>query len=166
MKRQQFIILRGNPATGKSTIAEELRKNFNKKTAVIHTIVFYFQIVNGDSPEIAMENTRRIVDNYLKNGYNVILEGTLSYKDKKGKLYLDNFIKLGNKYNINAKVFFLKADLNVLINREKKRKLISLNRLKYLYNITNKSKNNKDIFIDTTKISIEVVIKKIKGALK
>ena len=113
-----------------------------------------------------MENTRRIVDNYLKNGYNVILEGTLSYKDKKGKLYLDNFIKLGNKYNINAKVFFLKADLNVLINREKKRKLISLNRLKYLYNITNKSKNNKDIFIDTTKISIEVVIKKIKGALK
>ncbi len=164
--KQQFIILRGNPCTGKSTIAEELRNHFNKKTAVIHTSVFYHGIVNGDSPEVAMENTRRIVDNYLKNKYNVILEGTLSFKDKKGKLYLDNFVNLGKKYKANTKIFFLEANINELIKRENKRKKISINRLKYLYKITSENKKENETVIDTTNKSIRLVLNQILEEIK
>ena len=64
-----LIIIRGNACSGKSTIAEKLRTYFKnqKKTAVIHTTIFYWEIVRGDNPKVVMENTKRILDNYLKN---------------------------------------------------------------------------------------------------
>ncbi len=94
MKKPTLIIIRGVSGSGKSTVADELRKYFGKDVAVIHTSIFYHEIVKGDKPEIVMENTYRILDNYLKNKYSVILEGTLSFKDKNNRYYFERFIRL------------------------------------------------------------------------
>ena len=73
-----LIIIRGNACSGKSTVAERLRTYFKnqKKTAVIHPSTFYWEIVHEDKPRIVMEILIKILDTYLKNKYNVILEGS------------------------------------------------------------------------------------------
>jgi guanylate kinase len=164
-----LIIIRGNACSGKSTVSEKLRTCFKnqRKTAVIHTTIFYWEIVHGDKPEIVMENTRRIVDNYLKNKYDVILEGsTLSNKDKKGKLYLDGFLKIAKKHKTRVKQFFFKADFEVLKKREKKRKQISMKRLKEFYAKSNKAKRKEEIVIDTSNKSINQVVKEVEKKLR
>ena len=163
-----LIIIRGTACSGKSIVADELKKYFKnqKKLAVIHTSIFYHGIVYGDKPEVAMENTKRILDNYLKNKYDVILEGTLSFKDKKGKLYLDNFVKLSKKYKTPLKQFFFQADFSELKKREKKRRKISLKLLKKMYDITMNSKKKDEIIIDTTNKTIKQVINEVKRNLE
>ncbi len=160
--KAQLIIIRGVSGSGKSTIAEKLRKHFPKKTAVIHTEMFYWGIVNGDKPETVMENTRRIVDNYLKNDYTVILEGTLSFRDKKGNLYINKCKKLAKKYNVKLKQFFLFAEMNELKKREKVRRKISLKLLSERYKLCMGTINKNEVFIDTTKKTISEVLKEIK----
>ena len=136
-----------------------------KKTAVIHTTIFYWEIVEGDSPEIVMENTKRILDNYLKNKYNVVLEGTLSNKNEKGELYIKDFLKLAKKYNIPTKEFFFEASFSELKKREKNRKKISLKKLKEFYNKTHKTKRKEEIVIDTSNKSINQVLNEVKKHL-
>ena len=163
--KNKLIIIRGNACSGKSTVAEGLRKKFKnqKKVAIIHTTIFYFGIVEGDSPEVVMGNTKRILDNYLSKGYNVVLEGTLANKDKKGRLYVDGFLKVARKYGVPVKQFFFKADFDELKKREKKRKKIPLKRLKTFYEKTNKTIRNDEIVIDTTGKSIRQVVREVWG---
>lgn len=163
-----LIIIRGNACSGKSTIAEGLRDFFKKnKVAVVHMSIFYWEIVKGDKPEIGMQNAERIIDNYLKNKYDVILEGsTLSYKDKNNGLYLDRFIKLAKKYRAPIKQFFFEADFEVLKQRERKRKQISIKKLKEFYDKSNKTKRKEEIIIDTSNKSINQVLIEVKKNLK
>jgi predicted kinase len=163
-----LILIRGNACSGKSTIAEKLRNYFKdlKKTAVIHTTVFYWEMVFGDSSDVVMENTKRILDNYLKNGYDVILEGTLSNRKEDGKLYIMDFLKLAKKYNVPTKEFFFEADLCELEKREKIRKKIPIKRLKEFYERTHQTKRKEEIVIDTSKKSLNQVLKEVKKYLK
>lgn len=163
--KQKLIIIRGNACSGKSTIAEKLRKKFKnlKKVAIIHTTIFYWEIVEGDSSEVVMENTKRILDNYLKNGYDVVLEGTLASKDKNGKLYLDGLLKVAKKYNVSVSQFFFKTDFCELKKREKSRKKISIKRLRELYDKTNETERESEIVIDTTEKSIKEVVEGVWG---
>jgi len=163
-----LIIIRGNACSGKSTVAEKLRTYFKsqKKVAVIHTTIFYWGIVQGDVPEIALENTKRILDNYLENGYNVILEGTLSNKNNKGELYANQFLKVAKKYKVPVKQFFFKADFCELKKREKSRKKISLKRLKEFYDKTTETIKKDEIVIDTTGKSVLSVVREVRGRLR
>jgi predicted kinase len=166
MMKNKLIIIRGNACSGKSTVAEELRKKFKnqKKVAIIHTTMFYWGIVEGDNPAVVMENTKRILDNYLKNGYNVVLEGTLANKDKKGRLHVDGFLKVAKKYRVSVKQFFFKADFCELKKREKIRRKISLKRLKEFYDKTSGTVRKDEIVIDTTGKSIRQVVNEVWGA--
>ncbi len=162
-----LVIIRGNACSGKSTIAERLRTSFKnpKRVAVIHTTIFYWEIVHGDTKKMVMENTKDILNNYLKNKYDVILEGTLSDKNKKGNLYVSDFLKLAKKYKVPSKEFFFEADFSELKKREKNRKKISLKRLKEFYDKTNKTKKGDEIIIDTSKKSINKVLREVRGHL-
>ncbi|MBD3253378.1 AAA family ATPase [Candidatus Pacearchaeota archaeon] len=163
-----LVIIRGNACSGKSTVADRLRNHFKNqsKTAVIHTTMFYWEIVHGDSPKIVMENTKRILDNYLRNKYDVILEGsTLSNKDKKGKIYLERFLRIAKKYKTPVKQFFFEADFEILKHREKKRKQISIKKLKEFYNNSNKTRKKEEIVINTSNKSINQVVNQIKKIL-
>jgi uridine kinase len=164
--KPQFVIIRGVACSGKSTIADRLRELFQEdKVAIIHTEIFYYGIVRGDNPKIAMENTKRILDNYLENKYTVILEGTLSFRDSKGKLYVDTFVNIAKRYKIPIKRFFFVASLEELKKRERKRNKISLRSVKKFYNLALKSVKKDEIIIDTTNKSILQVLKEIKKEL-
>jgi len=161
-----LVIIRGNACSGKSTVAEKLRDNFKSKTAVIRTSIFFWEIVYGDSIKMGMENTKLIIENYLRNNYNVILEGSsLSNKDKNGKLYLDSFLKVAKKYKTPIKQLFFEADFEVLKEREKKRKQISLKKLREYYNKSNKSRREEDIIINTSNKSIRQVVNEVNNHL-
>ncbi len=165
--RNKLIIIRGAAGSGKSTIAEKLRTFFPKsKTAIIHTSVFYHEIVDGDAPEIAMENTKRILDNYLKNKYTVIIEGTLLFKNKKGNLYSDEFITTARKYKVPVKRFFFTASLGELKRREKKRRKISLRAVSKFYNLAIDSKEKGETIIDTTDKPISQVLSLVIGRIR
>ena len=158
-----LIILRGNACSGKSTIAEHLRSHFkDAQTAIIRTELFYWEIVRGDCPYVAMENTRRILDTYLKNGYHVVLEGTLAKRDEKGQLYIKRFLRTAKKHGVQAHVFFLEAQFSELKRREKARKKLSLKRLKELYGETNEARIPQEIVIDTSDLSINRVLAQIR----
>lgn len=157
----KLVIIRGVAGSGKSSVAEELRKHFPKKTAVIHTEMFYWGIVQGDSPEVVMENVSRLVDNYLKNKYSVIVEGTLSFRDKRGDLYVNVFERLAKRYGVKTSVIFFDTALGELKKREKKRKKISLERLKKLRKIALESKGEDDFVVDTTNKNIGKVVKEV-----
>jgi len=162
-----LIIIRGNAGSGKSTIAEKLREIFPnpKKVAVIHTEIFYWEIVKGDSVETVMENTKRIIDNYLKNKYHVILEGTLSNKDKEGNLYINSILKIAKKYKVLIKQFFFETSFSELERREKSRNKISLEQLRHLYDKTLKTKRKDEILIDTSDKSTNEVLNEVRKHL-
>jgi|TARA_B100001971_G_C18251112_1_gene578291 predicted kinase len=166
--KNKLIIIRGVACSGKTTIAEKLRKYFPKeKTAIIHTNMFYHGIVDGDkNNEVVIENARRIADNYLKNNYTVILEGTLSYKDKNGKLYLNKFISLGRKYKVKTIQLFFTTNFEELQIRETKRNRLSIKKLKKFYNRAINTKKNNEITIDTTNKSIEKVLIEVNKNIK
>ena len=166
---RMLIIIRGNACSGKSTVAERLRKYFKnqKKTAVIHPSTFYWEIVKGDKPKTVMENVIRILDNYLENKYNVILEGsTLSNKTESGEYYIDKILKVAKKYKTPVKQFFFKADFEVLKKRERKRKQISLRKLKEFYDKSNKIKRKEELIINTSNKSINQVVNEVKNRLR
>lgn len=153
-----LVILRGNACSGKSTIAEELRASFaTAKTAIIHTELFYWGIVQGDTTEVAMENTKRIIDSYLSNGYHVVVEGTLSRRDARGTLYVDGFLDLAQSYGVPVKMFFLEASFAELERRELVRGKISLDELRAFYEETNATRTDRDVIIDTTDKTTEQV---------
>lgn len=161
-----FIIIRGVPCSRKSTIADKMREHFcEKKIAIIHTSIFYHSIVNGDSPAIVMENTKRIIDNYLKNKYTVVLEGTLSFKNHDGEPYINCFIKLGKKHKVKTKQFFFYCDLKEAVRREKTRKKISIMLLKKMFNTALSIRSKGEFLIDTTKKSNKKIISEILGYL-
>jgi predicted kinase len=159
---RMLVVLRGNACSGKSTIAEELRSRLtNAKAAVIHTELFYWGIVHGDSPEVAMENTRSLVDTYLRNGYHVVVEGTLSRRDERGDLYVNGLMRLAEKHETRALMFFLEASYAELERREKSRGKIPLDELRAFYDETNRTKSDRDIVIDTTNKTVEQVTAEI-----
>ena len=117
-----LLIVRGSGGSGKSTIGKILRDKLQGKTALLCPDTFYWDICGkDDNSELVYEALNRLIDLYLNKGYNVILEGILSNKDEKNNLRINKFIELGNKYNANIKLFFLKVSLETAIKRDKKR---------------------------------------------
>lgn len=161
-----LIIIRGAAGSGKSTLAENLRKHLPKKTAIIHTSLFFWEIVDGGDTQISLENTYKIIDNYLKNKYKVVLEGTLAQKTKKGRYWVDKLESLAKKHNKKAHRFFLTADLKELREREKKRKKITQKRLTEFYKKTHATYSKRDILIDTTHKSPNKLVTEIIEILR
>ena len=89
----------------------------------------------------------------------------LHYQIKSGEHYIDKIIKVAKKYNTPTRQFFFKADFDVLRKREKKRKQISIKKLKEFYDKSNKIKRKEEIIIDTSNKSINQVTNEVKGKL-
>ena len=84
---QFCIILRGPAATGKSTLAQEIQERCTSKTAWIDTDLFNWTIVPGeDDKAVVYENVVMLAENYLRRGYNVIIEGLIISSEERGML--------------------------------------------------------------------------------
>jgi predicted ABC-type ATPase len=145
-----LLIIRGSGGSGKSTVGKILRNKLHGKTALLCPDTFYWDICGkDDNSELVYEALSRLIDLYLNQGYNIILEGILSRKDDNGNLKINQFIDLGNKYKANVKLFFLKVSLETAIKRDNKRgELLGKEDTKKYHEKSLNSKHDNEIEID------------------
>ena len=80
-----LIVIYGPPFSGKSTFAGALGIALPEKTAIVsadylaHEAIAVHDVNALDEMEMVATQVRLLVANYLKNGYNVVLEGTFSH---------------------------------------------------------------------------------------
>lgn len=119
IKQQVFIILRGGPATGKSTICKEIQKRM-PEIIWLHVDSFKRFLNSGN------ENRDRdhwygaaaaSLDYFLAQNFSVIAEGI--FQDHK---YINLLLETAKKQNVRTKIYELLASGEVLIERDRKRK--------------------------------------------
>lgn len=117
--KQVLIVLRGAPASGKTTIGENLR-DFDKKIVWLKTDNIKAFFSNPSESRIldeVMETCLIILKNLLERGYSVIYDGIFKKPE-----YAQKAIALANSKNIPTVVYQLTCLLETLQKRDKTRK--------------------------------------------
>lgn len=154
---QRVIVLRGAPASGKSTIAKSYR-DFNNK--VIWLKVDNFKDFFSDDNALNYVNGSAVatLKYLLKEGFSVVMEGVFQNTEA-----IDQAKIIAKEFNVPIKVFELVVELEELKKRDLIRegvpegKRLALGN-KIIESIFNKLKNNpysEAIKLDTAKNNLE-----------
>jgi tRNA uridine 5-carbamoylmethylation protein Kti12 len=161
---KKIIILRGSPASGKTTISKklhaELYQKFNKDIAYLPWDYFFNfflpnDIISDDkilrSTSLLCKTLQHIVDEHLSDY--IIIDGVFLF---------DEEITLFKKFeNISTQLFFIKLSVpfDIISQRNKERfadDFLDESRLICVYDTFNKQKNiDNEIIIDNASIHIE-----------
>lgn len=118
---KQLLILRGRPGAGKSTVAKAIQEELKpQKVAIFTPDYFYWQVYPGEGNQSLVNRVLNYaIQEYLKEGYFVILEGILP-KNENGELFhwLREFCQ---KENIKFNSVFLEVSLEKALERNKSR---------------------------------------------
>lgn len=106
-----------------------------------------------------------LTDFYLKNGYNVILEGVLSsWKNK--KLRIDRFRRLGKRRGAKVTMVYMKVDLRTSVKRRKRKEFVMTpGYVKKIHEMSVASRHNYETEIDANGKKPETVAKEILSSL-
>jgi predicted kinase len=156
--KQFIVIIRGTPASGKSTIAQQLR-NFNQKIAWLKVDNFkpFFEEINGVESlkfvnQLVSPNLIFLVD----HGFSVVIDGV--FQDFS---IIHECLKIAKDKNIIAKVFEIKCSLETLIKRDVERsreipeKKIGEDTLEKIYQILQNNPLQNSIHLDTENLTVE-----------
>jgi len=115
--KQTLVIIRGASASGKSTIAENLR-NFDKKIVWLKTDNFkpFFSNNEEKALDAVMDTCLATLNFLLDKGYSVIYEGIFKRPE-----YVKKAIELGKTKNIPVAIYQLMCSLKTLQERDKTR---------------------------------------------
>ncbi|GEM_PF-1477860 len=115
--KQFLIILRGIPASGKSTIAKKLR-NFGKKIVWLKVDSFKDFFGEGTEEQLIAANQTALSSliYLLSKGYTVVMDGV--FQDLS---FVDQAVKIAKDVNIPRKVFQLEISLQTAKDRDKNR---------------------------------------------
>lgn len=168
--KQFLVVIRGAPASGKTTIAKKFR-NFRNK--IVWLKVDNFKDFFSGRPSL---KEQRFVDEsalatlkyLLDNGFSVVME----------KIFFDPYIiplavKLAQEKNVQVKVFQIKCSLAILQERDRTRpgikegcrKPLGDRTIKKIYDQLEKSFYPGAIALNTENISVEKCIEEIKKHL-
>ena len=116
--RQVLIILRGAPASGKTTIGENLR-NFDEKIVWFKTdnIKPFFSEFEDRTLDAVMETALATLDHLLDEGYSVVYDGIFQ-----NSAYAQKAVELAKSKKIATVVYQLTCSLKTLQERDKTRK--------------------------------------------
>ena len=111
---QRVIILRGAPASGKTTIAKSYR-NFNEKVAWLKVDNFKDFFAEDATPALEYVNGSAVatLDYLIGQGFSVVVDGVFQ-----NTIPIDEILELAKKQNIPAKVFELTTSLKTLQKRD------------------------------------------------
>lgn len=161
------VVVNGPSSIGKSTVGKELAKIISKKVAFVERDVLRWFVVNYSVKaqkefDLANKNLCCIVDNFLANGYNVIISGVFDKKE-----HLTDLCEVSKKNDAKFLFITLDAPLGVVMKRYSLRGRIipfGRKRVKYLYNLCKKQKE-KGIIVDAT-LPISKSVRTIQKLLK
>jgi chloramphenicol 3-O-phosphotransferase len=125
--KRKLVVIYGPPLSGKSTLAWALGRSFDDKTAVVSSDQLLggaIAVADADAAtelDMAHIQLRLLVANYLKNGYNVVVEGPFLF-ERAGMLYsyeadIDQLIALMRHLTEEALIVRLTASEEALRQR-------------------------------------------------
>ena len=118
--KQTLVILRGAPASGKTTIAENLR-DFDNKVVWLKTDNFkpFFSDQTGEARALdaVMESTLATLKYLSDQGYSVVFEGIFI-----NPVYPRRAIEMAKNKNVHTVIYELECSLSTLQDRDKNRK--------------------------------------------
>jgi predicted kinase len=167
---QFLLILRGIPASGKSTIAKNFR-NFERKVVWLKTDNFKEFFAEDSSAALYEVNNSSltILDYYLSKGYSVIMDGV--FQDSS---VIDRAMSIAHEKHIRALIYVLTCSLSTSIQRDNNRpgvkegvrKPLGIETMERIYAVVNNSSHPLAMKLDTEKVSIEECTKLIENRLK
>lgn len=163
--KQVLIVLRGAPASGKSTISKILRDSDNK-VVWLKTDNFkpFFSDV-GEFTDIMNKTALASLSCLLDNNYSVIYEGIFQ-----NPLFVKEAIELAKEKNIPFIVYQLTCPLEILQQRDKTRpgvkegcrKPLGDETIERIYNKVENNPINEAIKLDTEDLSLKECVDIIK----
>lgn len=167
--KQVLIILRGAPASGKSTIAKKLR-DFSKK--IVWLKVDNFKDFFEEKSEIILNDVNKMAINSLEyllnNGFSVVMEAVFQ-----NPAYVELALNTAKQKNISAYAYELDCSLPELQRRDKTREGTKESyrqplgdaEIERLFNIIQKNKLEGIIPLNTENMSVEETIKIFENIL-
>lgn len=171
-------IFRGSPASGKTSLTKQLAKMLPKPVALLEQDYFRWGIHNFIKPKskilhsehkIADNNFMTILKEYLKNeAHTIIIDGPFTWDTEElGYVNSKKINKVANDYGYKCINILLRADKNILVKRNAKRKYsVPKKVFDEMYQIVYKKIDNKELVIDSTKLSkketLDTLINKLK----
>ena len=166
---QKLIILRGAPASGKSTIAQSFR-NFKKK--IVWLKVDGFKTIFAEDASNALEYVHgsaiSTLEYLLSQGFSVVMEGIFRNPE-----YITQSVEIAKQKSIPFRVYELECSLNTLQTRDKERPLVKQGWRKpigdkviaHLYKKVKKNPWEGTEKLDTEKLSLEECVELLKKEL-
>lgn len=178
MKPQAYIF-RGPPASGKGTIVPAFAQLLPKPVALIeqdklrwgiHLIGRSVEEVTSEEHHMAYENTLILFDRYLRSGkYTIVVEGLFSWDDDaSSEGCVRHFIDLANKYGFDLTSIVLKADKDILMQRNQERPTYTTpeDEFNNLYDSVYSKIDESEIVIDSTYQTTEQTIDELRNLLR
>lgn len=108
----KLIILRGAPASGKTTLAEALVKKIPGKVALLVVDDFQWMMTAHDNRDesdykLAFENYLYILEQYLRSGYTVVTEHTWLKKHRDTSTDVRRVLELAQKLHVPTQRFLV-----------------------------------------------------------
>lgn len=165
-----LVVLRGAPASGKSTIAESLR-NFGKK--IVWLKVDNFKDFFSEDGVGGLENANELavvaLEYLLSRGFSVVMEGIFQNTE-----FITQAIKTAESRGATYKVYQLKCSLSVLQARDRERrgikegcrKPLGDEVIEKLYNIVEGSPYPNALILDTEKLTLGECLAEIEKVLE
>jgi len=172
--KKKAILLRGAPASGKSTLSHQLVKCFEEKAALIDldTFRWHFHLTNRSIHDItpeehafAYQNLLTLLENYAKNGsYHLVVEGLFSWNESSQHGNVGQIVELFKAYSFEANLFLLSAPKKTLWERNVKREYtVPQEEFDTLYEEVMSSTNpEKEVVINQEGIEIQAALAIIK----
>lgn len=175
MKPQAYIF-RGSPASGKGTIVPAFAQLLPKPVALIeqdklrwgiHLIGRSVEEVTSEEHRMAYENTLILFDRYLRSGrYTIVVEGLFSWDDdSSNEGSVRHFIDLATKYGFDLTSIVLKADKDILMQRNQERITYTTpeDEFNNLYDNVYSKIGESEIIIDSTNKTAEETINELRS---
>jgi len=166
--------MRGCPAVGKGTIAIELADKLRGRVAKLTLDDFQWdQTVTKKRTkkdfEVSFKNYLSVLENYLRNNYNVISEDVwlryYGYPDKSTDI--NKVIKLGKKYKAKIILILLKAKWNTIKSRNSVRhRIMKEKELKDLYEKIYSRKIKDELIVNVDGKSVKQITNEILKFIK
>lgn len=168
--KQFLVILRGAPASGKTTIAKQLR-NFENKIVwlkVDNFKDFFSDESHSEEQKFVDESALATLEYLLENGFSVVME-----KIFYDPMIISRAIQTAQLRGISAKVFHVYASLETLLHRDKHRPGVKEGcrtplgneRISNIFTHLNETNIPGSIKIDTEKLSLNECVELINNVV-